>query len=208
MSDEAQGAALETAGHHEGHLDQDPQVAYESSKLGIWLFLATEVLLFGAIFAAYTVFRLKNPVLFHESAELLSKTFGTVNTLVLILSSLTVAMGTAAIKKGEQSRMKLFYSITILLGFVFLGIKFVEYSDKFAHGIYPSENIFFSLYFSLTALHGLHIVAGMIALTVVLIMAIKGKFSAEYNTPVEIAGIYWHFVDLVWIYLFPLLYLI
>ncbi len=128
--------------------------------------------------------------------------------MVLICSSLTVALGIAAIRKGKVGLLKVYLSLTILLAGAFLGIKYVEYTAKFAHGLYPGTDMFFSLYFMLTGLHGLHVLAGMAALGTVLILAGKGRYSASYHTPVEITGLYWHFVDLVWIYLFPLLYLV
>jgi cytochrome c oxidase subunit 3 len=186
----------------------DAAQAYEAAKLGIWTFLATEVLLFGGLFTAYIVFRLKFPQMFHEGHFHLNRILGAVNTIVLICSSLTVALGIAAIRKGKQGLLKLCLSLTILLAAVFLGIKYVEWTEKFAHGLFPGTDVFFSLYFMMTGLHGLHVLAGMLVLGGVLVLAGRGKFSEHYSTPVEISGLYWHFVDLVWIYLFPLFYLI
>lgn len=185
----------------------DPAVAFESAKLGIWAFLATEVLLFGALFTAYAVFRLKYPGLFHAEHEKLNRLMGAANTVVLITSSLTAALGVDAARKGKTRLLQLYYGATILLAAVFLGVKYVEYGEKFHHGLYPGTNIFFSLYFMLTGLHGIHVILGMGVLGYVLVLARRGRFSASYHTPVEISGLYWHFVDLVWIYLFPLLYL-
>jgi cytochrome c oxidase subunit 3 len=185
----------------------DPEVAFESAKLGIWAFLATEVLLFGALFTAYAVFRLKYPGLFHAEHEKLNRLMGAANTVVLITSSLTVALGVDAVRNGKTRLLQLYYGATILLAAVFLGVKYVEYGEKFHHGLYPGTNIFFSLYFMLTGLHGIHVILGMGVLGYVLVLARRGRFSASYHTPVEISGLYWHFVDLVWIYLFPLLYL-
>jgi len=185
-----------------------PENAYESAKLGIWIFLATEVLLFGGLFTAYAVYRYMYPEMFHEEHLKLDRVLGGVNTVVLICSSLTVALGIAAIRRGRVRTMKLMYALTLLFAAGFLSIKYFEYSEKFHHGITPATNIFFSLYFMLTGLHGLHVIAGMIVLTTVLVMAHMGRFDETYNTPVEISGIYWHFVDVVWIYLFPLLYLV
>ncbi len=197
------GAGATEHGEH-----MDPVTAREAATLGIWTFLATEVLLFGGLFTAYVVFRVKFPQMFFEDHLKLDRTLGAVNTLVLIGSSLTVALGIAAIRKGRVRLLRVFLSLTILLAAVFLGIKYLEYSEKFSHGLFPNTDIFFSLYFMLTGLHGIHVVAGMVVLGTVLYMAGKGKFSESYHTPVEISGLYWHFVDLVWIYLFPLLYLI
>jgi cytochrome c oxidase subunit 3 len=193
---------------HPSQAHMDAAQAYEAAKLGIWTFLATEVLLFGGLFTAYIVFRLKFPQMFHEDHFHLNRILGAVNTIVLICSSLTVALGIAAIRKGKQGLLKLFLSLTILLAAVFLGIKYVEWTEKFAHGLFPGTDVFFSLYFMMTGLHGLHVLAGMLVLGGVLVLAGRGKFSEHYSTPVEISGLYWHFVDLVWIYLFPLFYLI
>lgn len=185
-----------------------PDKGYEAAKLGIWTFLATEVLLFGALFTAYIVFRLKFPGMFHADYVHLNRLLGAANTVVLISSSLTVALAVASIRKGKQKRMMLFLSLTILLAGVFLAIKYFEWTEKFAHGLFPGTDIFFSLYFMMTGLHGLHVLGGMLVLGAMLILAGRGRFSESYHTPVEISGLYWHFVDLVWIYLFPMLYLI
>jgi cytochrome c oxidase subunit 3 len=193
---------------HPSQAHMDAAQAYEAAKLGIWTFLATEVLLFGGLFTAYIVFRLKFPQMFHEDHVHLNRVLGAVNTIVLICSSLTVALGIAAIRKGKQRLLKLYLSLTILLAAAFLGIKYVEWTEKFAHGLFPGTDVFFSLYFVMTGLHGLHVLAGMLVLGGVLVLASRGKFSEHYSTPVEISGLYWHFVDLVWIYLFPLFYLI
>jgi cytochrome c oxidase subunit III len=190
------------------HAHMDAAQAYEAAKLGIWTFLATEVLLFGGLFTAYIVFRLKFPQMFHADHFHLNRILGGVNTIVLICSSLTVALGIAAIRKGKQDLLKLYLSLTILLAAAFLGIKYVEWTEKFAHGLFPDTDVFFSLYFVMTGLHGLHVLGGILVLGGVLVLAGKGRFSEHYYTPVEISGLYWHFVDLVWIYLFPLFYLI
>ncbi len=189
-----------------GHVS--PVVAYEAAKLGIWTFLATEVLLFGGLFTTYIVFRLKFPEMFHKDYVHLNRLLGAANTVVLISSSLTVALAIAAIRKGKQALLKLYLSLTILLAGVFLAIKYFEWTEKFAHGLYPGTDIFFSLYFMMTGLHGLHVLGGMLILGTMIVLAGRGMFSESYHTPVEISGLYWHFVDLVWIYLFPLFYLI
>ena len=195
-----------TAAHEGAHMD--PATAREAATLGIWTFLATEVLLFGGLFTAYVVFRMKYPQMFYEDHLKLNRVLGAVNTVVLICSSLTVALGIAAIRKGKEGLLRLYLSLTILLAAAFLGIKYVEYSEKFSHGLHPGTDIFFSLYFMLTGLHGIHVLAGMAVLGTVLFLAGRGKYSEHYHTPVEMSGLYWHFVDLVWIYLFPLLYLV
>jgi cytochrome c oxidase subunit 3 len=191
-----------SAEHH------DPAVAFESAKLGVWTFLATEVLLFGALFTAYTVFRMKYPDLFRAEHAKLDRVLGAANTVVLITSSFTVVLGVEAIRRGKARLMEAYFGATILLAAVFLCVKYVEYAAKFHHGLYPRTNLFFSLYFMLTGLHGIHVFAGMALLSYVVVLSRRGRFSASYHTPVEMSGLYWHFVDLVWIYLFPLLYLI
>jgi cytochrome c oxidase subunit 3 len=192
-----------------GHVHHiDPAVGYESAKLGMWLFLATELLLFGGLFAAYTIFRAKYPALFEEQHHELNKTLGALNTFILIFSSLTMAMGVTSIQRGNRKLLTIFLAITILCGLLFGFNKYIEYSTKFHHHIYPSTSIFFALYFMMTGLHMLHVLAGVIILTVLLVLNLRGKFSESYNSPVEIGGLYWHLVDLIWIYLFPLLYLI
>lgn len=193
---------------HAAHGHADPAVAREAATLGLWTFLATEVLLFGGLFTAYVVYRLQYPRMFYEDHLKLDRVLGAVNTLILICSSLTVALGIAAIRKGKVRLLQRYLVLTILLAAGFLGVKVVEYADKFAHGIHPGTDIFFSLYFMLTGLHGLHVIAGMALLGAVAVLAGRGMFSEHYHTPVELSGLYWHFVDLVWIYLFPLLYLV
>jgi len=194
-----------SSGHSAEH--HDPAVAFESAKLGVWTFLATEVLLFGALFTAYTVFRLKYPGLFHAEHEKLNRVLGAVNTVVLITSSLTVALGIDAVKKGKTRLLTRYFGATILLAGVFLCVKYVEYAEKFHHGLFPSTNIFFSLYYMMTGIHGIHVLIGMGVLGWVVALARRGRLSEAYYTPAEMSGLYWHFVDLVWIYLFPLLYL-
>lgn len=179
-----------------------------TAKLGIWAFLATEILLFGGLFTAYIVFRLKYPELFFREHLKLSRPLGLLNTIVLITSSLTMAMGIASIRQGRQRLTRIFISLTILLAAGFLGVKYLEWSEDFSRGLFPGTNMFFSLYFMMTGLHGIHVFAGICVLCSILVMAFRGRFSGEYSTPVEITGLYWHFVDLVWIYLFPLLYLV
>jgi cytochrome c oxidase subunit 3 len=186
----------------------DPSVAFESAKLGLWTFLATEVLLFGALFTAYTVFRMKYPELFRVEHAKLDRVLGAVNTVVLITSSFTVVLGVDAIKRGKARLLEVCYGATILLAAVFLCVKYVEYSAKFHHGLYPRTNLFFSLYFMMTGLHGIHVLLGMGLLSYVIVLSRRGRLSASYYTPAEMSGLYWHFVDLVWIYLFPLLYLL
>jgi len=194
------------SGHTGEHAD--PAVAFESAKLGVWTFLATEVLLFGALFTGYTVFRMKYPEMFRVEHAKLDRVLGGINTVVLITSSLMVVLGVDAIKRGKARLLEACFGATILLAAVFLCIKYVEYTAKFHHGIYPGTNIFFSIYFMLTGLHGVHVLLGMGLMSYVIVLSRRGRLSANYFTPAEMSGLYWHFVDLVWIYLFPLLYLI
>jgi cytochrome c oxidase subunit 3 len=180
----------------------------ESARMGIWLFLATEVLLFGGLFTAYTVFRTQDPALFHAGSLKLDRWLGAANTVVLICSSLTVALGLDAAREGKRGRLVLNLALTLLLGGGFLCIKGFEYAAHFARHEFPGTDLFFSLYFVMTGLHAFHILAGMALFAGLLRLAAAGRFTPEYHTPVEVAGLYWHFVDVVWIYLFPLLYLI
>jgi cytochrome c oxidase subunit III len=194
------------AAAHEAHMD--PATARAAATLGIWTFLATEVLLFGGLFTAYVIFRIKYPQMFYEDHLKLNRIMGAVNTIVLICSSLTVALGIAAIRRGRQRLLRVYLALTILLAATFLVVKYFEYMEDFTKGLFPSTDIFFSLYFMMTGLHAVHVTAGVMALTVMLVLAFRGTFSEKYHTPVEVTGLYWHFVDLVWIYLLPLLYLV
>jgi len=203
--------------HHFDNLDQQ----FEASAMGMWVFLVTEILFFGGLFLAYMIYRLAYPEAFAEASHELDVVLGGVNTAVLIGSSLTMAMAVWSAQLGKRSGQLLFLALTIGLGLVFLGIKAVEYSHKFEHGLVPGPDfrfdgardpihsqLFFSLYFVMTGLHALHMVIGIGIMAVLFVMAFKGRFTRAYHTPVEISGLYWHFVDIVWIFLFPLLYLI
>jgi cytochrome c oxidase subunit 3 len=265
------------AGHGGGH---DPHLAhhfdtprqqFESGKLGMWLFLATEILLFGGLFCAYSVYRANHPEIFIYAHRYLDKMLGAVNTAVLIFSSFTVAWAVRCAQRGKNRAVVVLLAITILCAFTFLGIKGVEYEHKWKEGLLwgkeyrphaelhaePTEpaaaplptpvpgsgedrstialapegpgglataatvpadihagevpanvQTFFSVYFVMTGLHGLHVIAGMVVLFIMLLRARRGEFGPSYFTPVDLAGLYWHLVDLIWIYLFPLLYLI
>ncbi len=180
----------------------------EASKLGIFAFLATEILLFGGLFTAYIVFRAKYPDMFYRDHFNLDRVYGATNTVVLICSSFTVALAIASIKRGKQGLLKLYLALTILLAGTFLVIKYYEYMEDFGKGLYPGTDIFYALYYMMTGLHAIHVTGGLLVLATMLVLAARGKFSQGYHTPVEIAGLYWHFVDIVWIYLLPLLYLV
>ncbi|MBL8148809.1 MAG: cytochrome c oxidase subunit 3 family protein [Blastocatellia bacterium] len=218
------GHSQDHHGHHDHpeylqHHFSDAEQQVEASKLGMWLFLVTEVLLFGGLFVAFAAMRSLHYESFHEGHEHLSKTLGIINTVVLILSSFTMALGVHASQTNQKKKLINYLVVTLLCALTFLVIKYFEYSEKFHHGLLPGRyftahhenphvSIFFGLYFLMTGLHGIHIIAGMSAIGWVLWRAIKGHFNSEYYTPVENVGLYWHLVDLVWIYLFPLLYLL
>jgi cytochrome c oxidase subunit 3 len=203
--------------HHFENLDQQK----EAATLGMWVFLVTEILFFGGAFVAYSVYRGWYPEAFAASSHTLDLTLGAVNTVVLIASSLTMALAVHAAQTGDRKLLMLFLVATMLLGAVFLGIKAVEYADKFEHHHVPGPafhfepeelarhaQIFFSLYFVLTGLHALHMVIGLGIMLWMLSWVWTGRISPEYASPIEISGLYWHFVDIVWIFLFPLLYLL
>ena len=212
----------EAAHHHPAlaHHFDDLEQQKEASTLGMWVFLVTEVLFFGGLFATYCVYRNWYSGAFAAGSHELSIALGGVNTAVLITSSLTMALAVHAAQTGERRLLLLFLAATMMLGGVFLGIKGVEYYDKFAHHHVPGPSfhfegeyakqaqIFFSLYFMMTGLHALHMIIGLGIMTVMLIWAWRGTITPDYYSPIEISGLYWHFVDIVWIFLFPLLYLI
>ena len=188
------------------------------SKIGMWIFIFTEILLFGGLFITYSVYRYRNPEAFHLGAKELDVFVGTLNTLVLLISSMTVAMAISAIQLGDKK--KCFYLIitTIALAFVFMVNKYYEWGAKIGHGIYPGsqnlkelgdgEILFFGLYFVMTGLHALHIIVGVTVLAFMLAKVNKGTINAGYYVQLENAGLYWHLVDLIWIFLYPLFYLI
>jgi cytochrome c oxidase subunit III len=214
------GAASTDAPPELRHHFVDLPAQREASTLAMWMFLVTEVLFFGGMFTAYVVYRSTYRQAFEGASNLLDLTLGAVNTAVLICSSLTMALAVWASGAGKKKATILFLVGTILLGGVFLGIKAVEYTQKFAHhevpgphfvvpeGLPRQSEMFFSLYFCMTGLHALHMVIGVGLLTWLIVKAQRGAFSPRYNTPVDLVGLYWHFVDIVWIFLFPLLYLL
>lgn len=201
------------------HFDSAEQ-AYQSSKLGLWLFLVTEILLFGALFTAYILFRGMYPDMFQEAATQLNKWLGGLNTVVLICSSVTMAFAVDKTKQNDSPAAQKYLLMTILFAACFMVIKYFEYSHKIHVGLlpaglyhfeglsHPKAPIFFSIYFMMTGLHGIHVLAGIFVLTWIWKRSKNGEFGSDYFTPVELGGIYWHLVDLIWIYLFPLLYLI
>jgi cytochrome c oxidase subunit III len=251
--------------HHLAHQFETPQQQFQSGKLGIWLFLGTEILLFSGLFCAYAVYRASHPEVFYYAHLYLSKPLGALNTMVLIFSSFTMAAAVRAAQLGNTRWLVRLLAVTLVCGFAFLGVKFREYKDKWEEGLLtgaayrpeapppgaivptkprpvvappakpqaavgprgiseqwlskkpppkwdaPAPNnvqVFFGIYFAMTGLHGVHVLAGMGAIAWVLLRARRGEFGPAYFTPVDFTGLYWHLVDLIWIFLFPLLYLI
>jgi cytochrome c oxidase subunit III len=193
----------------------------DASTLGMWVFLITEVMFFGGLFLAYTVYRDIYFSVFALASSSLNVTIGAINTAVLLCSSFTMVMAVRAAQVGQRNAIIIFLILTLILGMVFLGVKAYEWNEKFVEHHIPGPSfhlegtgeqghaqLFFSLYFAMTGLHALHMVVGCGILTWLLIMTWKGRFTPEYMTPVDIGGLYWHFVDIIWIFLFPLLYLI
>jgi cytochrome c oxidase subunit 3 len=233
------------------HFDT-PAQQFDASKLGMWVFIATEILMFGGLFVAYAIFRGTDAEVFHEAHQFLDKKMGAVNTIVLLVSSLFAALAVRSAQLGKKNQTSLLLALTIMCALAFLVVKYFEYSHKFHIGLLPGHcfghpgfsdhclhvqadaptvsplsvtaesegvghpemtlspraNMFFGLYFMMTGLHGLHVLVGMSILTWVLVKNIRGRFSPAYFTPVDLGALYWHLVDLVWIYLFPLLYLV
>jgi cytochrome c oxidase subunit III len=186
-----------------------PDTGLYNAKLGVWLFLASEVMLFGALFSTYVLLR-TGAETWEHGAEFLNVPLATINTLVLILSSVTMVMSWASLKMKDFGKYKLYMGLTILCGLVFLVIKGFEYAAKFEHHLLPSTSTFMAIYFTMTGLHGLHVIGGMIVNGY-----LWGPGSKMWRTDperftnrIEVAGLYWHFVDLVWIFLFPTLYLL
>lgn len=194
----------------------------EASTLGMWIFLITEMMFFGAMFTAYTVYRGWYPAVFAIASTSLSAAVGAINTCVLLLSSFTMVMAVRAAQLGQRRMIVIFLILTLVFGCTFLGVKAYEWHEKFADHHIPGQasfylegttqqgpaQLFFSLYFIMTGLHALHMVIGVGILLNLIILARRGRFSAAYYTPVDAVGLYWHFVDIIWIFLFPLLYLI
>ncbi len=191
---------------------------YHGAKIGMWLFLFTEVLLFGGLFLLYAVYLSRFPDAFHKAGQELDVILGTTNTLVLISSSFTMALSISALQRGKKKLAIVLVGITILCALAFMGIKYVEWGAKFHHGIYPNapellerprgEIVFFGLYYVMTGLHGIHVLLGVGVLAVLMWFIHKDRVTRDDFVMLENAGLYWHLVDLVWIYLFPLFYLI
>lgn len=191
---------------------------HEAAWLGLWSFLVTEILFFGGLFLGYIVYRHT----YYHSFELASRTtnlfYGTLNTAVLLTSSLTMALAVHAAQLGRNKALVRYLVLTILLAVVFMGIKGAEYYEHFKNHQVPGPffvlkgaregELFYYFYFAMTGLHALHVVIGIGLLSVMVLLAVRRRFNPEYHTPVELSGLYWHFVDIVWIFLYPLIYLI
>ncbi|HJQ67902.1 MAG TPA: cytochrome c oxidase subunit 3 family protein [Blastocatellia bacterium] len=218
--------------HHFDNMEQQR----EAGTLGMWAFLVTEIMFFGGLFLAYILYRSNYPLEFAEASKGLDALLGGINTVVLICSSLTMALAVYFSQVGNRKLLIICLWLTVLLGLTFLGVKAVEYKDKFDHHHVPGASfrwegagghatseeshapgqeantskiqLFYWLYFAMTGVHALHMIIGIGVMLVLIYMSYKGRFSPEYHSPIELSGLYWHFVDIVWIFLFPLLYLI
>lgn len=211
---------LEQTAPYVAHHFDDAEQQHDASTLGMWFFLAQEVMFFGGLFTAYVVYRTAFPEAFHAGSHELDISLGAFNTLVLLTSSLTMALSVHAAQVSKRGMLIVNLILTLILGFVFLGVKVVEYAAKFEHHLVPGPHfqfhgadptnaqLFFSLYFAMTGLHALHMIVGAGLLLVLIVRSYQGMFNRNYYTPVEMVGLYWHFVDLIWIFLFPLLYLL
>jgi cytochrome c oxidase subunit 3 len=217
-TDNAHGAHSAHVAHHFKNATQQ----YLSGKEGIWLFMLTEILMFGAIFVAYAIYHNMYPEMFAEGARSLDWKMGFINTLVLIFSSFTMAISISYIQRNMQKKAVIAMATTVLCGAIFMVIKYFEYSHKFHLGLLPGKfldvakvgaehanlGLYFGFYYCMTGLHGIHVILGMGLITWCLIRTIRGDFHGQYWIVVEGVGIFWHIVDLIWIFLFPLLYLV
>jgi len=225
----------EFVAHEVAHHFSSPVQEFQAGKLGFWLFLATEILLFGGLFAAYFYFHEVYPETFRVGGQQLDWRLGALNTSVLLLSSWTMAMGVRSAQTSQKSKTMMYLTLTVLGAVGFMVIKFIEYKAKNEHGLVvfselfsgyengqiswfkdydgvmkdvPHGHMFFAIYLTMTAIHGLHVIIGAIAIIYVMIGTSKGRYHAGYYLPVDLVGLYWHLVDLIWIFLFPLLYLV
>lgn len=207
--------------HHHAHHFVSADHEFSTAKLGMWLFLVTEILFFSGLFVAYAMYHYFHPEMFKGAHKMLDVKMGGLNTVVLIFSSLTMALAIRAAQLGRKTQSLGLLFVTLLCAGAFLVVKYFEYSHKFHLGLLPGHyyfydglttfkdpHIFFGIYFCMTGLHGIHVLLGMGAIIWVMFRTNRGDFSPGYYTPVELVGLYWHLVDLIWIYLFPLLYLV
>jgi len=202
------------------HQFEDYEQQQESATLGMWIFLATEILFFGGMFLGYTVYRTMYHEAFGEASRRLGIVLGTINTGVLLCSSLTMAMSVHEVRLGNRKTAAWLLIATMALGAGFLGIKFYEYHQKYEEHLIPGPSfiwdgqdakhapLFFLFYFIMTGMHAVHMIIGIVMLAILLVLTLRGKINSVYYSPVELGGLYWHFVDIVWVFLFPLLYLV
>jgi cytochrome c oxidase subunit 3 len=200
------------------HAAGESGIDYAGKKIGMWIFLFTELLFFGGMFLLYSIYRSQYPSEFHVSAAEENLVMGTINTFILLTSSLFIALSIAAIKEGRKKLSLWLQSATIICGILFLVIKYFEWSDKIVKGIYPDspvllnmgngETLFFGLYYVMTGIHGLHVLIGIIIIAIMLYFTQTDIITNKNFIKLENTGLYWHFVDIVWIYLFPLFYLV
>ena len=214
------GHSVPASERHHAHHFSSGNAEFEACKQGLWIFLVTEVLFFSGLFLMYAILRIFYPEMMHEAHHLLNWKMGALNTVILICSSLSMALAVSASQRGETDKIVKNLWITLLFAGGFLVVKFFEYKHKIEEGILPGAlyhyeelkvaktPLFFSVYFVMTGIHGLHVIIGMFVIYGLIRRAKRNEFGPNYFTPVEITGLYWHFVDLVWIYLFPLLYLV
>lgn len=206
--------------HHFAHHFNSAEHEYETSKEGVWIFLVTEIMMFGGLFVGYFIYNMIYPEVFIEGSKSTDWRLGALNTVVLLFSSLTMALGIYYCQKNDKQKAVLNLALTVLCGAIFMGVKYIEYSHKIhlgklpgmwytgdLHGIHNLP-LYFSFYYMMTGLHGIHVLVGMCLVTWVLIRANRGEFGPHYYTPVEGVGLFWHLIDLIWIFLFPLLYLV
>lgn len=196
------------------HMHKDPMGA----RMGMWIFLFTELLLFGGLFFAYSVYRYLHHTDFHQAAMQMNTFLGTLNTIILLTSSMTMALSIAAMQRGKKILSIVMQLVTILLGAQFLVNKYFEWSAEFARGNYPGsptliakgsgQTLYYGLYYTMVGLHGLHVIVGMTVITFMLVFTIRGTINKDDYTKLENAGLYWHLVDIIWIFLYPLFYLI
>jgi cytochrome c oxidase subunit 3 len=208
--------------HHTAHHFESADAEYRASKFGIWLLLCTEIVMFGGLFVGYVIYHERYPEMFHVGASFLDWRLGALNTVVLLFSSLTMALSIYYAQVNNKKMVLINLYITLICAFIFLGVKYMEWSHKIHEGLLPGRlfhyegaaaavknlPLYFSFYFCMTGLHASHVIIGMGLIIWLIRRAHKGHFGRNYYTPLECVGLFWHLVDLVWIYLFPLLYLI
>jgi cytochrome c oxidase subunit 3 len=199
-------------------IEKGQGIDYTGKKIGMWFFLFTELLFFGGMFLLYSVYRYRYPADFHAAAMDENLVIGSINTAILLTSSLSIALSISAVKKGKKNLSVLFQAATILCGIIFLVNKYFEWTEKIFKGIYPNSYLmlqqgkgkilYFSLYYVMTGIHGLHVLIGIVVITFMVVFTLREVITRENISKLENTGLYWHFVDIVWIYLFPLFYLI